>query len=170
MKSLIRFAILFFVFLFAQVFLARNLDFGYGMQLFLLPLFIMLLPFDTGVFMLMLLGFILGILADSLMNSYGLNASSLVLFAYLRPAVFTLFLPKEGYDNLKDPTLSDMGWRWFLLTYGLLLSIYLSWFFFLEVFRISEWFLLLRNTFMSFVVSFLVALVSQLFFRKRLVS
>jgi len=118
MKALLRFIFLFFVFLFLQVFLARNLELGMGAHLFLLPLFVMLLPFETNVFVLMGLGFMMGIIADSIMNTYGLNASSLVLFAYLRPFVFKSFTPKEGYDALKKPTLTEMGWTWFLFSYG----------------------------------------------------
>jgi len=167
MTSLIRYTFLFLFFFLFQVFLARNVEIGAGMQLFVLPIFLMILPFNTSIFVMMSLGFLLGILADSLMNSYGLNASSLVLFAYFRPLVFSLFLPKDGYDNLKEPTLRDMGWRWFLLTYGLLLLLHLVWFFILEIFRLGEWLLILRNTFMSFVFSYFVALVLQLFFRKQ---
>lgn len=167
MKGIIRYVFLFLSFLLLQVFLARNIDLGYGFHLFLLPLFIMILPFETPVFILMLLGFLLGIIADSIMNSYGLNASSLVLFAYLRPIVFQTFTPKEGYDVLKNPVLPEMGWTWFVFSYGLLLFIYLLWFFFLEVFSLNEWVLIVRNSFFSFIFSFSVALILQLFFRKQ---
>ncbi|MBM3164566.1 MAG: hypothetical protein FJZ80_03795 [Bacteroidetes bacterium] len=170
MKTYIRYVFLFCIFLFLQVFLARKVDLGFGIQLFLLPLFIMLLPFQTNVFTLMALGFILGLLADSLMNSYGLNASSLVLFAYLRPLIFRTFTPKEGYDILKTPILFDMGWTWFIFSYGALLFIYIFWFFFIEIFRLSEWFLILRNGLFSLFFSFIIALIVQLFFPKQSLS
>jgi hypothetical protein len=170
MKALLRFIFLFFVFLFLQVFLARNLEIGMGAHLFLLPLFVMLLPFETNVFVLMGLGFMMGIIADSIMNTYGLNASSLVLFAYLRPFVFKSFTPKEGYDALKNPTLSEMGWTWFLFSYGALLLMYVFWYFLVEIFSFREFLLILRNSFFIFIFSMIVALILQLFFRKKTLS
>lgn len=170
MKAILRFIFLFFVFLFLQVFLARNLELGWGAHLFLLPLFIMILPFETNIFILMSLGFLQGILADSIMNTYGLNASSLVLFAYLRPFVFKSFTPKEGYDVLKTPTLSEMGWTWFVFSYGSLLLMYVFWFFLVEIFSFQEGLLILRNSFFSFAFSLIVALILQLFFRKKALS
>ena len=110
----------------------------------------MILPFETNIFILMSLGFLQGILADSIMNTYGLNASSLVLFAYLRPFVFKSITPKEGYDVLKTPTLSDMGWTWFVFSYGSLLLMYVFWFFLVEIFSFREGLLILRNSFFSF--------------------
>jgi hypothetical protein len=170
MTALIRLIFLFFILLFLQVFWAGNLEIGFGAHLFLLPLFIMVLPFETNVFVLMSLGFLMGVLADSIMNSYGLNASSLVFFAYLRPFVFKSFTPKEGYDTLKNPTLSEMGWTWFIFSYGTLLLMYVFWFFLVEIFSFREILLILRNSFFSFTFSMIVALILQLFFRKKTFS
>lgn len=170
MRPFLYYVFLFFVFLFLQIFLARHIELGLGAHLFLLPLFLMLLPFDTNIFILMGLGFVMGFIADGIMNSYGLNASSLVLFAYMRPFVFRAFTPKEGYDVLKSPTLAEMGWTWFVFSYGLLLLIYVFWFFVVEIFTLSEGLLILRNSFFSFIFSMVVGLILQLFLRKKYLS
>ncbi|NDB34286.1 MAG: hypothetical protein EB023_02845 [Flavobacteriia bacterium] len=167
MAQLIRFVFLFFLVLFLQVFVSRHVNIGFGAQLFFLPIFIMMLPFQINIFIMMILGFVLGISTDMMTNTFGLHASSLVLIAYLRPLVFNTFPPKEGYDAIKQPIVSDMGWTWFLLCYGLLLFSYVFWFIFFEVFKWSEVMLILRNLFSGFLLSLVVALVFQLFFRNR---
>ncbi len=104
MKTIITYSALFGLFFCLQVFIFNRLEIGYGAQIFILPLFLMILPFETNVFGLMTLGFLLGISVDAFSNTFGLNASTLVLFAYLRPIVFESFRPREGYDPLKIPT------------------------------------------------------------------
>ena len=164
MKNMITYSALFGLFFCLQVFVFNRLEIGFGAQIFILPLFLMILPFETNVFGLMTLGFLLGISVDVFSNTFGLNASSLVLFAYLRPIVFESFRPREGYDPLKIPTASDMGWDWFLVVFGILFVSSLLWYFVWEIFRFAEILLVLRNLFMSVLVSAVAIGVSQFFF------
>lgn len=163
MRDLLRYILLFLLILFIQVFIVRHVEIGMGTQLFLLPLYIIILPFRINVFMLMILAFILGILYDTITNSYGLNASALIFVAFLRPIIFDVFHPKEGYDVLKVPTVSDMGWRWFFFTYTTIILLHNTWFFVFEIFRITEWLLIIRNIFTSLIFSLAIALMLNLF-------
>jgi hypothetical protein len=112
-----------------QVLIFNQLEFGFGIHLMIYPLFIMLLPFDIGIFPMLLLAFGLGISIDAFSDTFGLHASSLVMMAYFRPIIFKAFSQREGYDPLKEPSLFDMGTRWFVLVYGYLLLIHHSGFF-----------------------------------------
>ena len=116
LKNSIRFVL--FVLLQALVF--NQIEIGFGIHLMVHPLFIMLLPFETGVFTMMILGFGLGIIIDIFSNTYGLHASSLLLMAYMRPIIFKFYGPREGYDPLKEPSVFDMGSRWFVFVFGYL--------------------------------------------------
>lgn len=165
-----RYTLLWFCFLFIQIFVLKHIEITIGSQFFILPLFLMVLPFQTNIFILMLVGFATGLIADSFSNTLGLHASSLVLMAYLRPIMFHYCHPREGYDPLKFPTIPYMGWWWFCITYGILLFIHTLWFFVLEIFRISDWGLITRNTIYSFIASFFIALIINLFFRRPKVS
>jgi len=78
----------FIVFSLAQTFILNKLDLGFGAQVFLLPLYLFLLPFETNVLVLMAIAFGLGISVDVLSNTMGLNASSLVFFAFLEIGIF----------------------------------------------------------------------------------
>lgn len=112
----------------------------------------------------MSVGFLLGISVDAFSNTAGLNASSLVLFAFIRPILFETFKPRDGYDPLKIPTASDMGWDWFIIVFGILFTLTLIWYFILEIFRIEEFLLILRNVVMTLIASGIVIAVSQFFF------
>jgi len=147
-----------------QVFVLNQLDLPFGGQLVIAPLFIVLLPFDTPPFLLLLIGFTLGMILDMFMNTFGLNASTLVFFSFMRPIVFNWFRPKEEYDGTKIPSIREMGWVWFLSVYSLLSFSFFIWFFLLEIFRLSEIDLILRNSFSSFLYSLAFTLLFQYFY------
>jgi len=88
----------------------------------------------------------------------------MVLFAYLRPVIFETFKPREGYDPLKKPTANDMGWDWFIIVFGTLFSMATLWYVILEIFRISEFFLIIRNLVMTVLASGITVAISQFFF------
>lgn len=153
----------FVLFVLLQVFIFNQIEIGLGITLLLCPLYIMLLPFDTNVFVLMVLAFFMGISVDILSDTYGLHASSLLLFAYFRPIIFNVFGPREGYDVLKSPTIFDMGQTWFLYAFGSLLLIYLSWFFIVEIFSFNKIGYLLQKIFLSLIITYLISLLLQVF-------
>ena len=158
-----------FVFLaLLQVLVLNQIEIGYGIQLMVYPLFILLLPVETGVVPLMGAAFLLGIVIDSMSNTYGLHASSLLVMAYLRPIIFKLFAPRDGYDPLLEINLFTMGFSWFLRSFGLLLLAHHFWFFLLEMFKLNEIVFVLQKTGLSVVPSFLICVLLQyLFIRKR---
>jgi hypothetical protein len=125
------------------------------------PLLIILLPFELGTVYLLLIAFIMGIVIDSISNTYGLHASSLLLVAYFRPLIFKMFAPRDGYDNLKEGNIYEMGTRWFIYVFGTLLLIHHFWFFILEMFRLNDVLFILQKTFFSFPLSFLMCLLLQ---------
>jgi len=165
-KHIIRFLLLAIL----QIFIFNGLEFGYGIHMMLYPLFIMLLPFETGSISLLLLAFLMGFLIDIFSNSYGLHASSLVMMAFFRPIVFKLFSPRDGYDPIKEPSIFDMGGRWFFLVFGNLLLIHHFWFFIIEVFRIDEFPLILQCTLFSLVISCLLSVIIQILILKKVKS
>lgn len=162
-KNSIRFVL--FVILQALVF--NQIEIGFGIHIMVHPLFIMLLPFETGVFTLMILGFALGLIIDVFSNTYGLHASSLLLMAYVRPLIFKFYGPREGYDPLKEPSVFDMGSRWFLFVFGYLILIHHFWYFLVEIFRFDQFLLILQKTIFSVIISYLLCIVLQTFLVKK---
>lgn len=167
MNLIARNSIRFVVIILLQTLVFNQIEIGFGIHLMVQPLFIMLLPFETSVFTLMTLGFTLGLIIDVFSNTYGLNASSLLLMAYLRPIIFKFYGPKEGYDPLKEPSIFDMGGRWFLLVFGVLILLHHFWFFLIEIFRLDQFLLILQKTILSVIISYLLCIILQTFLIKK---
>jgi len=151
----------FLLFAVLQVFVFNQLNISSYVHIMIAPLYIMILPFDFSIFRLLIISFFLGAIIDVLSNTFGLHASALVLMAYLRPTVFNWLAPRDGYDPLKTPSIIEMPKKWFLLVFGILLSVHHLWFFAIESFSLSEILLILQKTFFSCLLSFLVCIILQ---------
>jgi hypothetical protein len=167
MNQVIKHSIRFVFLALLQALVLNQLEIGLGIQVMVYPLFIFLLPFEFSIIAMLFLAFAMGIVIDSICNTYGLHTSSLLLFTYLRPIIFKMFAPREGYDLSKESNLFEMGPRWFIYVFGFLLLIHHFWFFLLEMFRIDAIVFILQKTFLSLPISFLfVVLLQMLFIRK----
>jgi hypothetical protein len=155
----IRFVILFLI----QTLILNQVEIGWGIQFMIYPLLILLLPFEMTTIYVLLIAFGMGMAIDALSNTFGLHTSSLLVFAILRPGVFKLFAPRDGYENLKEGSIPQMGLPWFLYVFGLLLLVHHLWFFTLEIFRFDEISLVLRKTFLSLPLSITASILVQTF-------
>lgn len=155
------------IFVAAQGLVFGQLEFGLGIHPMIYPLFILMLPFDTRPIVLMMLSFFVGIGTDFFMNTFGLHASAAVLVAYIRPELFRLFSPREGYDALREPTMSEWGFSWFFQVAGIAIIVHHAWFFLLEYFKWAAWKEILQNTVLSAIVTFVIFIVIQVLFFKK---
>jgi rod shape-determining protein MreD len=147
-----------------QIVVLNYLELDFGIYPMLYPMFILMLPIDLGAVPLMLLSFLIGLLIDSASNTFGLHASSAVLMAYFRPQIFNWLSPRDGYETEITPTLYSMGSRWFITAYGTLLLIHHTWYFFVESFKLNEFFWILLKIVLSVIASFLLSLLVQFIF------
>lgn len=157
----------FILFALAQGLVFGQLDFGFGIHPMIYPLFILMLPFDLGAIALMVIAFMMGISIDFFMNTFGLHASSAVIIAYFRPELFKLFSPRDGYESFRQPSASDLGYKWFLSVAGLMILIHHVWFFFLEYFKLSEWMYILQKSIFSGLFTLLIFVLIQIIFFKK---
>lgn len=158
----------FFVLVFLQVFLLKNVTLYNLSTPYLYILFILLLPFETPNIVLFALSFILGLTIDAFYDTPGLHAASCVILAFVRILFISITVQKEGFDNEPEPTMSNMGFRWFF-TYALILTLFHHFFLFnLEVFRFSEIpYTLSRFVLSSIFTVFLMLLIGFLFYRRK---
>lgn len=162
--NLIRFVVLVLV----QVFLLKNVTL-YSLSVpYLYILFIMLLPFETPNILLFVLSFLLGLTIDAFYDTPGLHAAASVLMAFVRVLFISITVQKDGFDNEPEPTLGNMGFRWFF-TYSAILILFHHFFLFnLEVFSLSEIeYTLLRFLSSTVFTLFLVLISSFLFYRRK---
>ena len=164
MNIVVKHIIRFLVLVAAQVLVLNQLEIGFGIQFMVYPLFIVLLPFDLGIIYMLFIAFFMGLSIDGISNTFGLHTSSLLVITYLRPAIFKLFGPRDGYDVLKEGNMYDMGTRWFVSVFGLMLVIHHLWFFTLEIFRFDDMLFVLSKTLFSVPLSFLFCLIFQAMF------
>jgi hypothetical protein len=135
---------------------------------YIYPLFILLLPFETPVWLLLFLGFALGLTMDTFMNTAGMHACATVLIAYLRTNVLNALLPKNlvEYPN-QSPGVKNMGWMPFIVYSGFLILIHHAVFFTVELWNFSNISYLLLKILASSVTSLLFIIAYLLLFTRQ---
>ena len=76
--------------------------------------FLLLLPIETSVIWLMLLGFAMGLGVDVFYDSLGIHASASVFIMFMRNYWINLLTPQGGYDLGAIPSITLDGWQWFV--------------------------------------------------------
>ncbi|NOT75520.1 MAG: rod shape-determining protein MreD [Cyclobacteriaceae bacterium] len=107
--------IYFILYLLVQVMLFKQLVLFNTTFCFLYVAFILLLPIETNVLILMGIAFFLGFMIDVFYDSLGLHAFSLVFIAYIRNYWLGTITPQGGYDAGEGPTLAVNGLQWFMV-------------------------------------------------------
>jgi len=135
---------------------------------YIYPLYILLIPFEAPVWLLLGLGFIGGLVMDSFMNTPGMHAFAMVLIAYLRTNVLLALLPKhmKEYHQL-SPSVKTMGWAPFLTYSSFLILVHHSTFFIIELWSLSNLGYLLLKILASTVTSMMLISVYLLLFSRR---
>jgi hypothetical protein len=157
----------FVLFVAAQSMIFNQLEVGFGIQFMIYPLFILLLPHEINIFLLLIISFVFGFSIDIISNTYGLHASSAVVLAILRSRIFKIFEPRDEYEPHLELSLKNMDFNWVFLVQGSLILLHHVWFFSLEIFKFNELLFLLQKTILSSIVSFsLCLLIQSIFFKK----
>ncbi|MGZ3919849.1 MAG: rod shape-determining protein MreD [Bacteroidia bacterium] len=163
-KNIFRFVFLIML----QVLIIQNIQLGSYIILLPYILAIILLPFETPKMLLLFSSFLLGVVIDYFYDSSGLHASACTIMGFSRYYVLKFISPREGYDAGVQPCVEDMGLAWFLSYAGTLVVIHHLFFFYMEVFRFSEFFYTLLRVILSSIGTFgLIYLLQFLFYYKR---
>lgn len=161
-KNIIRFALLVLI----QALIIKNLELGRFINPFIYVLFIIMLPFETPKWLLLVSAFLLGISVDMFYNTAGMHAAATVWMAYVRPGLLNVLAPREGYENSTQPAIQYFGVPWFLSYAGGLILLHHSVLFYIEIFRFSEFFSTLGRVIVSSAFSLLLIVISQYLFHR----
>ena len=135
------------------------------------PLFILLLPFETPVWALLIMGFILGTTVDTFMNTAGMHACATILIAYLRTNVLSALLPRNLSEYAgQHPSIRSMGWMPFLVYSGFLIILHHFVFFSIELWNLSNFGFLLLKVLAYAITSMLFIIVYLLLFTRQSTS
>lgn len=158
----------FFALLLFQVLILKQMSIGWGdlvyWNIVLYPLFVLWLPVRTSTWLLLLLGFVMGLAVDLFFDSPGVHASALVFTAFARPLVLRWMEPREGYSLNASPSRSIFGFRGFMQYAGTLMLLHLFFYFSVEAFTFVYLLDILQKTFFSFLFSMaFVAMITLIF-------
>jgi hypothetical protein len=150
-----------------QVFILNNIQFYGYINPYFYVYFILLLPFVTPKWLLLISGFILGLTIDIFLNTPGINAAACVLMAFARPFVISAISSGTEYEIGERPSLKNQDMKWFVYYCVILIFIHHFTLFFLEVFRFREFFTTFFRVLLSSAFTFLLVMISEYMFYSR---
>jgi xanthosine utilization system XapX-like protein len=160
--DILKIAARFVLLVFLQCIVLNNLGLGKGLIVpFIYPLFILMLPFNTAGWLVMILGLFLGLSIDAFGNTLGLHASATLALAYFRTVILKVISPREGYDFTQRPNLQSMGSNWFMSYAVPLVFIHHFWIFNLENFQFDFFFRTQLRVIISSTLSLGLIFLSQ---------
>ncbi len=147
-----------------QVLILNNIQFSGYINPYFYIYFILLLPFETPHWLLLLSAFLLGITLDGFTNTFGLNASACVLMAFVRPFVITSISTGTEFMNSQSPSLKNQGIKWFAYYSIILILVHHFSLFYLEIFRFTEFFQTLMRVLLSSLFTLLLVFIAEYLF------
>ena len=151
-----------FVFLILfQVLILNNIQFSGYINPYFYIYFILLLPFETPRWLLMLSAFLLGISLDAFTNTLGLNAFACVLMAFVRPFVITTISTGTEFMIGHSPSLKNQGVKWFAYYSVILVLVHHFALFYLEIFRFTEFFQTLLRVLLSSLFTLIIVFIAE---------
>ncbi len=152
--------------LFVQIFLLRNLAFYNLSTPFPYVLFILILPFGIPNILLFIIAFITGLTLDAFYDTLGVHTSACVALALVRTLFISISLNREAADA-PEPSLGNMGFKWFSLYAVLCIFAHHLVLFFLEAFKLTELAYTFSRTLLSVVFTLFTVLLVEFIFHNR---
>lgn len=149
-----------------QVLVIDNIRLGYYIHPCVYILFILLMPFNTPKWKLLINGFLIGMTIDLFCGTPGLNAAATVFMAFLRPMVINGMTRRKDINENDEPSLNNMGVSWFLVYASLLLLAHNLLLFLLELFSFKLFHIIIIQTILSVASSILVLFLILMLFKK----
>lgn len=162
-RNIIRFILLVLV----QVLIINNIQFSGFVVPYLYVLFILLMPFETPKWLLIVSAFALGLSVDLFTQTPGMHAAACVLMAFLRPFILEMSAPRDGYEAGTFPRIHYYGFQWFLRYTVILVLAHHFILFYIEVFRFSEFFSTFLRVLLSSLFSVILIMLSQYFIYRK---
>lgn len=155
-----------FILLFIQIILLRNLSLYSLSTPFVYILFLMLLPFGIPNLLLYLIAFVTGLTLDAFYDTLGVHTTACITLAFVRISFIAVTVNRDNFDE-PEPTLGNMGFKWFSFYATLCIISHHFVLFFLEAFRLTEFGYTLVRCLLSAAFSFFLILLTEFLFYNR---
>ncbi len=160
-NSLIKYTFMWVVLILLQIVLFNHIRFSGFVNPYLYILFILLLPFDTPKYLLLILGFLLGLNIDIFCNTPGIHASATTVMAFARPTVISFISSRDSLESNSPPRLKQMGPAWFIRYTVVLVLIHHLFLFYVEVFTLKGFIFTLFRSLSSALFTIVIIVLSQ---------
>ncbi|MDD2571176.1 MAG: hypothetical protein PHN30_07115 [Bacteroidales bacterium] len=168
-NSLLQYALRFVLVLLVQVLVLNNLQLSGFINPYFYIWFILVLPFNTPGWVLLLSAFFLGLGIDIFPQglagngaTLGTHAAASVAIAFLRPTVLRWINPREEYRQDTLPDARSYGLSWFAGYVLIMAAIHHFILFFLEDLSLRDLFRTLWRVFLSSFFSFILIMIWEL--------
>lgn len=162
----------FFVLLFVQVFIFRQISLGWGgadyVFIFIAPLFIALLPLKTPRPLVVIFAFLFGLGMDVFYETLGVHAAAATFAGYIRQFVLIYLEPRDGYKVKASPDGKDLSRAWWIQYIGFMVAFYSVFYFSMEAFSPVFWKQILLKSLLTIPLSWLLCGIIVTFFRPRI--
>lgn len=156
-SNILRFVVLILI----QILIMNKINFYGFLNPYVYIIFILLLPFETAGWLLLLLSFFTGLTIDLFGGTLGLHAASAVFAGFVRPLVIKIVGEKPEYDITTQPTLHQMGLRWFIIYSSIVIFAHHLFLNLLDVFSFAEFFKTVTRALISSGFTFLFVILFQ---------
>ncbi len=154
------------ILLFVQIFLLRNLIFYNLSTPFIYVLFLLVLPFRIPNLLLFIIAFGTGLTIDTFYDTIGVHTTACVALAFVRILFISVSLNRDAIDE-PEPSLGNMGIKWFSIYAVLCIFVHHVFVFFLEAFKLNEFYYTLTRSLLSVIFTFFVVLLVEFIFHNR---
>lgn len=161
--NIVRFVLL----LLLQVLVLNRISFYGFLNPYIYILFIFLLPFETPGWLLLTLSFITGLSVDLFSGTIGLHAAAAVFAGFVKPGVVKLVGEKPDYDVTTQPTLKEMGFKWFFAYAATMTFLHHFVLNFVDVFSFREFWQTFLRVILSSAFTLIFILIIQYIFTSR---
>ncbi|MFO7851674.1 MAG: rod shape-determining protein MreD [Bacteroidota bacterium] len=161
LNTVLKYSGLFILLLAIQVLLMNNIQFSGFVNPYVYILFILLLPFETSFWLVLLLSFLTGLVVDLASGTLGLHISATVFAGFIRPYVLNLVSPRDGYEQEDIPGYKPYGFRWFITYILIVVFFHHLTLFYIEVFSLEYFFRTLLRVLLSTAFTTLFIIIIQ---------
>jgi hypothetical protein len=131
-QTVIRLVITFALYLILQIFVIRNFVLFDVAFCFVYVGCILLLSYEIGTTITLLLSFLIGLTVDVFYNTAGVHAAATVMMGYFRGSVVKFLFPTKGLETEIVISLKDMGAERFIRYVAILTLLHHTVLFFIE--------------------------------------
>ena len=158
----LKYLVYFIALVLVQVLILNNVQLSGYLNPYVYVLFILILPFETPGWLLLISAFLMGLFIDvfpqgipGVGSTLGVHITATVLMAFMRPYVLNWINPRGEYELGTVPGSKDYDFGWYFLYVLILVGIHHFVLFFIEDFSLWHFF----HTFLRFILSLFFTMI-----------